>query len=91
MLKEALVREAAIPEVQENDTIVSNVRHYQALKQAHAAITRVIEGLTLNIPSDLIAQDLRECIHHLSEITGTTIASEDILHSICLLSFLISK
>ena len=82
LLKEALVREAAIPEVQENDTIVSNVRHYQALKQAHAAITRVIEGLTLNIPSDLIAQDLRECIHHLSEITGTTIASEDILHSI---------
>lgn len=82
LLKEALVREAAIPEIQENDTIVSNVRHYHALQLAHESITRVIEGLSYNIPTDLVAQDLRECIHHLSEITGATIASEDILHSI---------
>ena len=82
LLKEALVREAAIPEIQENDTIVSNVRHYQALKRAHASISRVLEGLSTGIPSDLVAQDLRDCIHQLSEITGTTIASEDVLKSI---------
>ena len=82
LLKEALVREAAIPEIQENDTIVSNVRHYQALKKAHASISRVLEGISTGIPSDLVAQDLRDCIHQLSEITGTTIASEDVLKSI---------
>ena len=82
LLKEALVREAAIPEIQESDTIVSNVRHYHALQKAHESITRVLTGLAQNIPSDLVAQDLRDCIHHLSEITGTTIASEDVLHSI---------
>ena len=82
LLKEALVRAAAIPEIQENDTIVSNVRHYQALKKAHASISRVLEGISTGIPSDLVAQDLRDCIHQLSEITGTTIASEDVLKSI---------
>ena len=82
LLKEALVRAAAIPEIQENDTIVSNVRHYQALKKAYASISRVLEGISTGIPSDLVAQDLRDCIHQLSEITGTTIASEDVLKSI---------
>lgn len=82
LLKEALIREVAIPETQESDTIVSNIRHYQALTQAHASITRVIEGLSSSIPSDLIAQDLRECIHHLAEITGTAITSETVLKSI---------
>lgn len=82
LLKEALVREAAIPEIQENDTIVSNVRHYQALQKAHESITRVISGIESSIPSDLVAQDLRDCIYHLSEITGTAITSEDVLQSI---------
>ncbi len=82
LLRKALVREAAIPEVQETDTIVSNVRHYHALRKAEDSIGRVLTGLSQGIPSDLIAQDLRDCIQHLSEITGAAIASEDILHSI---------
>ena len=82
LLKEALVREAAIPEIQENETIVSNVRHYQALSKAQESICRVIEGIGHAVPSDLVAQDLRDCIRHLAEITGTAIASEDVLQSI---------
>lgn len=82
LLKEALVREAALPEVQESSTIVSNIRHYEALTQAHEAITRVLQGLNNSIPSDLVAQDLRDCIGHLSSITGTAITSDSILHSI---------
>ena len=82
LLKEALVREVAIPEIQENETIVSNVRHYQALSKAQESICRVIEGIGHAVPSDLVAQDLRDCIRHLAEITGTAIASEDVLQSI---------
>lgn len=82
LLKEALVREAALPNVQESSTIVSNIRHYEALTQAHEAITRVLQGLNDGIPSDLVAQDLRDCIGHLSAITGAAITSDSILHSI---------
>lgn len=82
LLKEALVRAAALPEMQDSSTIVSNVRHFQALTRAHAAISRVIEGLGTRLPSDLIVQDLRDCIHQLSTITGSAITPENVLHSI---------
>lgn len=61
--------------------VVTNARHYQALSQAAESIARVINGLTANIPGDLIAQDVRQTIHHLGEITGA-ITSPDILATI---------
>lgn len=53
-----------------SETIVSNARHYEALSLSLSAIDRVLEAMQLHIPADLISQDLRECIHHLSEIIG---------------------
>lgn len=53
-----------------NDLIVSNARHYEALSQALLAINRVIEGLQNQLSGDFISQDLRECIHYLSDIVG---------------------
>lgn len=61
--------------------VVTNARHYQALTQAAESIGRVIDGLAVNLPGDLIAQDVRETIHHLGEITGA-ITSPDILSTI---------
>ena len=61
--------------------LISNVRHYEALKLALAAIGRVIDGLQSNLSGDFISQDLRECIHHLSDIVGD-ISASDTLHSI---------
>ena len=69
-LENKLVETAHIPEISQNDIIVTNVRHYEALTLALSAIHRVQEGLTYNLSGDFISQDLRECIHHLSDIAG---------------------
>lgn len=52
------------------ETIVSNLRHYEALTSALQAITQVISGLNQGLSGDFISQDLRECIYHLSDIIG---------------------
>jgi tRNA modification GTPase len=53
-----------------NDIVVSNVRHYEALKHAHEAILRVQSGLDSQISGDFLSQDIRECLHFLSDIIG---------------------
>ena len=63
------------------DVIVSNERHYQALQQALASMHRVMDGLTAGLPTDLVAQDLRECIAHLGDILGE-VTSTDLLHNV---------
>lgn len=61
--------------------IVSNVRHYHALNLADESLVRVKYSLNNQIPSDLVAMDIRQCLYHLGEITGN-INSEDLLDSI---------
>ena len=64
------------------DTIlVTNLRHAQALQAAADTTAALLAGLSANIPGDLLAQDLRATIHHLSTITGT-LTTPDILASI---------
>lgn len=74
---------AALPQGAESPdaAIVTNARHYQALLHASSSLRRVVEGLSTTLPSDLIAQDLRETLHHLATITGT-ITTPDILANI---------
>ena len=71
------------------DVIVTNVRHYDALTRAVDAISRVIDGLATGLPSDLVAQDLRECLYHLADILGEVTTSE-VLNSI-FASFCVGK
>lgn len=74
---QALLAEAAhLPALSSNDIIVTNVRHYEALTNALDAIHRVQEGLSTELPADLISQDLRECIFHLSDIIGEVTTDE---------------
>ena len=63
------------------DVIVSNLRHYEALSQAQASIQRVIAALRTDLSGDFISQDLRECIHHLSDIVGE-VTPESVLHTL---------
>jgi tRNA modification GTPase len=65
----------------EDTILVTNLRHAQALKAAAESTTAILDGLRTNLPGDLIAQDLRATIHHLSSITGT-LTTPDILASI---------
>lgn len=81
-LQELLVKAAALPEVTQNDVVVSNIRHYEALTHALEAIHRVQDGLEMNLSGDLISQDLRECLFHLAEIVGGEITNDEVLGNI---------
>ncbi len=83
ILRQALVRESSMPyNLDESHSVVTNARHYNALTQALEALRRAKQSFTSNTPTDLVAEDLRQCLHHLGEITGTEITSDDILHTI---------
>ena len=81
LLEEQLFTLAQLPEVGENDVMVTNMRHYEVLKNAHEAILRVIEGLEQGISGDFLSQDIRECLHYLGEITGE-ITTDEVLGNI---------
>ena len=57
-------------------TLVTNQRHVQALADARTSLLRVQDGLTLGLPTDLAAQDIREAIYHLGSIVGEISADE---------------
>lgn len=80
-LQKQLVDAANIPEFGEQDVIVTNMRHYEALRKAQEAIERVSSGLESGLSSDFLAQDIRECMHYLGEITGQ-ISTDEILSNI---------
>ncbi len=65
-----------------NEIIVNNARHYDILLRAHANIQRVLDGLRLNLTGDLLAEDLRQVIDIIGEITGGTISTQETLNNI---------
>ena len=77
-LEAFLVDAAAIPSMDADAVIVTNVRHYEALRKALTNILDVRRGLNDGIPADLVSLDLRACIRHLAEIVGS-VSSEDVL------------
>lgn len=68
---ETVIYEAAgIPTLADSDIIVTNARHYDALTRAQESLSRVIGSLQAQVPGDLVAEDLRQVLSELSEITG---------------------
>ncbi len=80
-LKNALIEASGMKSVGTDDVIINNLRHYEALMLAKTDIERVIDGLASNVSSDFLSQDIRSCMHHLGEITGT-ISTDEVLGSI---------
>lgn len=78
-LEEQLV--AAVPHDDANGLLVTNIRHFEALTQANADIQRALESLRLNLSGDLVAEDLRQCLTHLSQILGQ-ITTDEVLGNI---------
>ena len=81
-LTHLLYESAQMPDLSAGDIIISNLRHYEALTHALDSIDRVINGLQTNIPADFIAQDIREALFHLAEITGGEITTDEVLGNI---------
>lgn len=65
----------------QNAVLVTNMRHYEALRHAHDSLSAVQKGLDEGIPTDLVAQDLREALYYLGSITGE-ITTDEVLGSI---------
>ena len=81
-LESAIYQATDIPSIQENDIIVSNARHYDALTRAHDHIQRVIDGLQIQLSGDLLSEDLRLALDTLAEITGGQITPNEVLGNI---------
>ena len=81
-LEEIIYTIADIPEINSDTVIVTLVRHYEALTHAHENLARVIDGLTSTLPGDLIAEDLRQVLQNLAEITGGAITPTETLQNI---------
>ena len=58
------------------NAVVTNARHYAALREVHPSVQDVLNGLESGISGDLLALDIRRCLHYLGEITGE-ITNED--------------
>ena len=80
-LEQMLLEAAQIPDNDPDAVVVANARHYDALVHARDAIQRAIDGLKAGISGDFAAQDIRECMHYLGEITGE-ITTDEVLGSI---------
>jgi len=69
-LKKRLVSLVMHGRVNADDTVVTNARHYEALKAVSGAVSDIVKGLDEKVPGDLLALDIRRALHYLGEITG---------------------
>jgi tRNA modification GTPase len=75
-LKERLVESVLQGRVNAESTLVTNARHYAALQQVASSLQDIQTGMDNRIPGDLLALDIRRCLHYLGEITGE-VTNED--------------
>lgn len=82
LLEKTLVKAADIPEITENDVIITSARHYEALLRANESLSRVLESMDMGMSGDIIAEDLKMVLEELGEITGGQISSQETLNNI---------
>lgn len=81
VLKENILAHFNIGEVKQGDVVVTNLRHYESLRQTHDALNRVLKGMDSGITGDFLAMDIRQALHFLGEITGQ-VTTDDLLANI---------
>ena len=89
-LRNSLSQSIDTSNIYRGEAVVSNLRHFEALEAAYAALVASADALASNISSELLAEDIRTAIHHIGEITGGTISSDSVLQRI-FSSFCIGK
>ena len=78
LLKEKMVDAVLHDGVQGENVVVTNARHFHALQEVDKSLTDVSEGLATGLPGDLLALDIRRCLHYLGIITGE-VNNDDLL------------
>ena len=64
-----------------DETLVTNIRHLEALQKTGAALARVLTGIDNQVTSDFLAMDIKQALHYLGEITGA-VTTDDLLDNI---------
>jgi tRNA modification GTPase len=80
-LKDALLNLVTEGKVNQESTIVSNARHYEALQKSYQSLDDVLKGMASSVTSDFIAMDIRQALHYLGEIVGE-VSTDDLLENI---------
>jgi len=80
-LKDRLYDLVLTQKLNQDHTIVTNARHYDALQKAHQSLSDALRGMDTGVTSDLIALDIRQALHHLGEIVGE-VTTDDLLGNI---------
>lgn len=70
VLKDRLFEAAIQEQSLSQETLVTNARHIAALEKVQESLKEIINGLTDKLPGDLLALDIKSCLHFLGEITG---------------------
>lgn len=81
-LRERIYAAADMPEINDTTVIITNARHYEALTRAKDDIERVLSGMDDGLSGDLLAEDLRQCLDDLADITGGKITPQETLNNI---------
>lgn len=80
-LKTTLLEQVNLHHINTSETLVTNIRHVEALKQTENALNRVLENADNPVTSDFLAMDIKQALHYLGEITGT-VTTDDLLDNI---------
>lgn len=80
-LKEELLRQVDLSNINTDDVMVTNIRHVEALQHTHSSLERVLYGIDNPVTSDFLAMDIRQALYHLGEITGA-VTTDDLLDNI---------
>jgi len=80
-LKDLLYQSLIKKDVAQESVLVSNIRHFDALKKSNDALANVLNGVESNISGELLSIDIRQALHYLGEITGE-VTTDDLLGNI---------
>ncbi|WP_231491622.1 tRNA uridine-5-carboxymethylaminomethyl(34) synthesis GTPase MnmE [Pedobacter sp. Leaf170] len=80
-LKATLLEQVNLHHINTSETLVTNIRHVEALKQTENALQRVLDNVDNPVTSDFLAMDIKQALHYLGEITGT-VTTDDLLENI---------
>jgi tRNA modification GTPase len=80
-LKHKIYSSAVKYKLDGGETLVTNVRHLEALQKTNSALIRLLDGIDAHVTSDFLAMDIKQALHYLGEITGT-VTTDDLLENI---------
>jgi tRNA modification GTPase len=81
VLEAALLEKVNLSNINTSETLVTNIRHVEALRQTQNSLNRVLENIYNPVTSDFLAMDIKQALHYLGEITGT-VTTDDLLENI---------